>query len=101
MVTKPDRGLKIVHEFLAVNKETLLQPYWMKNIQDSMEDLSQKGYKILSKIDLTFFPSLLQTLENMEAVHTKNMLQIQETMLNYDFEIMYWMKKARFWPCLL
>jgi hypothetical protein len=57
-----------------------------------MEDLSQKGYKIFSKIDLTLFPAHLpQTLENMEAVHTKNLLQIQETMLNYDFEIKYWM----------
>ena len=42
-----------MHDFRAINQETLLEPYSMKNIQDSMEDLSRAGSKLFSKIDLT------------------------------------------------
>jgi hypothetical protein len=42
-----------VHNFRAINQETLLEPYSMKNLQDSMEDLSSTGSKLFSKIDLT------------------------------------------------
>jgi hypothetical protein len=41
VVTKPDRGLRIVHNFLAINQKTLLEPYSMKNIQDSMKEPSR------------------------------------------------------------
>ena len=53
VVSRPDGGLRIVHDFRAINQETLLEPYSMKNIQDSMEDLSRAGSKLFSKIDLT------------------------------------------------
>jgi hypothetical protein len=42
-----------VHDFQAINQETLLEPYSMKNLQDSMEDLSRAGSKLFLKIDLT------------------------------------------------
>ncbi len=42
-----------MHNFGAINKETLLEPNSMKNLQDSMEDLSRAGSKLFSKIDLT------------------------------------------------
>jgi hypothetical protein len=54
VVAKPDGGLRIVHNFQAINQETLLEPYSMKNLQDSMEDLSRAGSKLFSKKDLTF-----------------------------------------------
>jgi hypothetical protein len=42
-----------VHDIQAINQETLLEPYSMKNLQDSREDLSRAGSKLFSKIDLT------------------------------------------------
>jgi hypothetical protein len=42
-----------MHDFRAINTETLLEPYSMKNLQDIMEDLSRAGSKLFSKIDLT------------------------------------------------
>ncbi len=42
-----------MHNFRAINQETLLEPYSLKNLQDSMEDLSRAGSKLFSKIDLT------------------------------------------------
>ncbi len=53
LVSRFDGGLRIVHDFRAINQETLLEPYSMKNLQDSMEDLSRAGSKLFSKIDLT------------------------------------------------
>jgi hypothetical protein len=53
VVFRYDGGLRIVHNFQAINQETLLEPYSMKNLQDSMEDLSRAGSKLFSKIDLT------------------------------------------------
>ena len=52
-VSRPDGGLRVIHDFRAINQETLLEPYSMKNIQDSMKDLSGAGSKLFSKIDLT------------------------------------------------
>ncbi len=52
-VSRPDGGLRVIHDFQAKNQETLLEPYSMKNIQDSMKDLSGAGSKLFSKIDLT------------------------------------------------
>ena len=42
-----------MHDFRAINTETLLEPYSMKNLQDIMEDLSRARSKLFSKIDLT------------------------------------------------
>jgi hypothetical protein len=53
VVSRSDGGLRIVHNFRAINQETLLEPYSLKNLQDSMEDLSRAGSKLFSKIDLT------------------------------------------------
>ncbi len=53
IVSKLDRGLRIVHDFWAINQETLLEPYSMKNLQDSMEDLGQARSKLVLMIDLT------------------------------------------------
>ena len=53
VITKLDRGLRIIHYCWAINQETLLEPSSMKNIQDNMDDLSQAGSKIFKKIDLT------------------------------------------------
>ena len=52
-VSRPDGGLRVIHDFRAINQETLLEPYSMQNLQDSMEDLSRAGSKLFSKIDLT------------------------------------------------
>jgi hypothetical protein len=53
VVSRSYGGLRIVHDIRAINQETLLEPYSMKNLQDSMEDLSRAGSKLFSKIDLT------------------------------------------------
>ncbi len=53
VVSRSDGGLRIVHDFRGINQKTLLEPYSMKNLQDSMEDLSRAGSKLFSKIDLT------------------------------------------------
>jgi hypothetical protein len=53
VVSRSNRGLRIVHDFRAINQKTLLEPYSMKNLQDSMDDLSRTGSKLFSKIDLT------------------------------------------------
>jgi hypothetical protein len=36
VVSRSNRSLRIVHNFRAINKETLLEPNSMKNLQDSM-----------------------------------------------------------------
>jgi hypothetical protein len=53
VVSRPDGGLRVIHNFQAINQETMLEAYLMKNIQDSMEDLSRAGSKLFLKIDLT------------------------------------------------
>jgi hypothetical protein len=53
VVSRPDGGLQVEHDFWVINQETLLEPYSMQNLQDSMEDLSRAGSKLFSKIDLT------------------------------------------------
>jgi hypothetical protein len=42
-----------VHNFPAINQETLQEPYSMNSLQDSMEDLSRAGSKLFLRIDLT------------------------------------------------
>jgi hypothetical protein len=54
VVTRPEGGLRVVHNFRAINQENMLEPFSMKNLPDSMEDLSRAWSKLFSKIDLTF-----------------------------------------------
>jgi hypothetical protein len=75
MVSRSDRGLRIVHNFRAINHETLLELYSMKNLQDSMEDLSRAGSKLFSKIDLT--SGFWQMFLNPECRSTRHSLYLE------------------------
>jgi hypothetical protein len=36
--SKPIEGMRIVHDFGAINQETVMEPYSMKKLQESIED---------------------------------------------------------------
>ena len=52
-VKKKDGGLRIVQDFRAVNNEKLVDKYFMRDVQECINEIGRAGSSIFSTIDLT------------------------------------------------
>ena len=53
VVKKKDGGLRIVQDFRAINQQTLVDKYSMRDVQECIDEIGRAGSTIFSTIDLT------------------------------------------------
>lgn len=53
IVKKKDGGIRIVQDFRALNKKTLVDKYSMRDVQECIDEIGRAGSKIFSTLDLT------------------------------------------------
>jgi len=53
IVAKKDGGVRIVQDFRAVNQQTLVDKYSMRDVQECIDEIGRAGSTIFSTIDLT------------------------------------------------
>jgi hypothetical protein len=53
VVAKKDGGVRIVQDFWAINQQTMVDKYSMRDVQECIDKIGRAGSSIFSKIDLT------------------------------------------------
>ena len=53
IVKKKDGGIRIVQDFRALNKQTMVDKYSMRDVQECIDEIGRAGSKIFSTLDLT------------------------------------------------
>jgi hypothetical protein len=53
VVTKKDGGIRLVQDFRALNAQTYIDKYSMRDVQDCIDEIGRAGSTVFSTIDLT------------------------------------------------
>ncbi len=53
VVAKKDGGVRIVQDFRAINQQTMVDKYYMKDVQECIAEIERAGSSIFSTIVLT------------------------------------------------
>ena len=53
VVAKKDGGVRIVQDFRAINQQTMVDKYSMRDVQECIDEIGRAGSSIFSTIDLT------------------------------------------------
>jgi hypothetical protein len=53
VVAKKDGGIQIVQDFRAINQQTMVDKYSMRDVQECIDKIGRAGSSIFSTIDLT------------------------------------------------
>jgi hypothetical protein len=71
IVAKKDGGVQIVQDFRAINQQTMVDKYSMRDVQECINKIGRAGSSIFSSIDLTsgFWQMMLSPEQEVHRLH--------------------------------